>query len=1434
MDRALKLSLTVSIIIFLVFSSILPNCVLASSHTDNVDGIYTDDFSDTSSIQFINKTSGKSGCVYDNATHSVRMMINPGNTPRNYSFDNAGAHYAYAKITPFSLSGPKGIGRLGSFILNPFRLGVPKNEFDDIDLDALIAKNEIPGNPPRPVYARTPSSGIQKNVIHYFRFQLDGPADSIGNLTIQWYGKAENAKRIEIYYWHYRTILSGWDSLKSTPVIGYQKISQTMNEIQLKQALDSDNNLDICVVAYGNKSTVTCWLDTDYVILQSLRTGLYKKGYADVQTKSTINLTTTNGYWELLNWKDDTPSGTNITYQILRYDGPSLSYVPIDDSLLNGNEEGFFKPPVSLTSLGGYYTNIKLQANLSTDDPTVTPSLYNWTVTWQTGNQWQDHFHSEYRVEEKTNVNINYGSVNISLVRGDWPMFGQNPSNTRASSSSPALTSDLYWHSAYFDPTWYESAVSMVLDGQSLYVASKFNNDEIGLGGLFRYSKIDVPANKIGKEYSSNNPNFYKIQQFTYFNNNGSVGSPAISGQNLVVATGRLNVPNYVIAFNKDLPGDIPLWVYKHSSKICYWGSPIIANGYVYLTAWSGDESITGYQVNNMVLALDLATGAKKWSFTFPSSAKLSQPSWSFSTPAYSNGTVVVGCMNDLNDSLFALDAVKGTLLWNTSVGSIGKAAPVIYKDTVYVVSENNTVPLFFPRFDIFKRTQTMLSAVNLANGTIRWQALLGNKKYSRWSNLGDPTFSYARTTPVIANGVLYVVSPDWNVTAFDLSKNGARLWSVSIPGRKILNPPLLFSSPAYSGGFLYINIPGGMLTALNTSAKDFPWQYPTKIRSISTDPIASNGLVFFGDESGEIYVLGRYIVPNTEVNGSIISKPIQLPEGYWWKSFYALTNQTSGLNYVTFSLLDPQANVIKTLTSGTDLAVSNRTLGRTLRLRADLWAKNGTVNPQLLSWNITFIRDTTPPFINKSSLNPKQYSNVWLNQVIPQFTIKVKDNGTGLLVSSAKYRLDYVAQNITHVITKNALCTGVNGTIAPETMTVNISQLSDYRNITALRSVRFNISDLAGNLQSVAVYFQQDTQKPSSRITSSVKKQYNASASFIYINATAWDNSTAGSNASGVSKVDLYYRYSTTGNFSGDWIYYAESLTRTSHWQFGFANDLTQDGGYFELATVAYDNANNNESLPTSGDVSFLYDWTPPSLPGLSGQTQWYRERPQLSTSFTDDYKLDTIQYRPNLNTVWTTIASNLNRSSYSATWQLNESNWDRMQPGVLYYLYFRINDTVGNLRNVTDTLEAFSIGKDLGTNLNVFVEVPPGQNNVITTGNFTVSATVNDNNGSGISEVALYYNFSKDNRTWTGWVHYDSNLTEAPFEWTFSSPEGDGYYQFQSNVVDHAGNEVQSDVVSSQVVRLSMNTVLLMYGLVIVLLLIGAVLYLRWRKKP
>jgi hypothetical protein len=67
-----------------------------------------------------------------------------------------------------------------------------------------------------------------------------------------------------------------------------------------------------------------------------------------------------------------------------------------------------------------------------------------------------------------------------------------------------------------------------------------------------------------------------------------------------------------------------------------------------------------------------------------------------------------------------------------------------------------------------------------------------------------------------------------------------------------------------------------------------------------------------------------------------------------------------------------------------------------------------------------------------------------------------------------------------------------------------------------------------------------------------------------------------------------------------------------------------------------------------------------------------------------------------------------------------------------------------------------------------------------------FQISATASDN-GTGVKEVALYYNYSATNTSgWSGWILYGTNDTTSPYTWSFSPPQGDGYYRFYSRGVD------------------------------------------------
>lgn len=75
-------------------------------------------------------------------------------------------------------------------------------------------------------------------------------------------------------------------------------------------------------------------------------------------------------------------------------------------------------------------------------------------------------------------------------------------------------------------------------------------------------------------------------------------------------------------------------------------------------------------------------------------------------------------------------------------------------------------------------------------------------------------------------------------------------------------------------------------------------------------------------------------------------------------------------------------------------------------------------------------------------------------------------------------------------------------------------------------------------------------------------------------------------------------------------------------------------------------------------------------------------------------------------------------------------------------------------------------------------------------TTTPFQISVSASDN-GTGIKEVALYYNYSANNiSSWSGWNKYGTNDTTSPYSWSFTPPQGDGYYRFYSRAVDRELN--------------------------------------------
>lgn len=1386
--RLIHTPITLGISFILLIGFFVPHAVSAANIYSK-DGIWEDSFEDKNNVTLSN-------CHVEGG----EIVLNQTLSQISYNFAAQNNHEASAYQFPFFFPLWK------FFSPTSPRPGEVKFGGNDIYRLKYIDKD----------YAERSSKGVLFSyVVHHFRFKVDIDPETVDDVYVLWTGTADASTRVNFYFYNYSYFglleRGAWEFLNtiSSSSGSVYSVNYTIHGNAVKYAIDGSNYIDICAVATHPFSRQKCTLSTDFVSLVAKTEKGYSLGYAIAKTTRDIvpsNISKGGFNWDLLTWDDYQPTGTKARYQVL-YMNATGKFVEVEKSVLPGNNEGFLTAPVYLNNLSNYdygakYNKLKIRVNFSTNSPSVSPKIFSWALTWQNKTRWQDSFETYYRIDSRTKVNKENGTIMISSIQDEWPMFGFDSANTRASGGKAATSANLYWFGAE-------------------YVGGEFRNPVIGNGNVYIVSNRSTLH-----EYPILLPSGAKegeplVNASSIEFDNDVVSSPALTDELVIVATGQ-EAPegseNFIYGYE---PYNLSSkWVYKYDGKICYDASPVIDGSWLFITTWGGDNKNYVFEsqryTNNKLLALQFDTESARLEKEY------SLPAPSFSSPAVTSDKIIVTCSSTDNDSVIAFNRNDGTISWGQAVGAVGHASPVVSEETVFVTCAQVSN----------KKYVTKIVALNINDGTILWNKTLGTPSAS-YSNV-------AESTPAIYNGVLYAASADGTIYALD-TVNGTALWSKEIYTVPLFSDKVLQSSPAYAENHVYIGTPAGLIYALDAATGNEIWHYETfpiwTAAPVLGSPVVSNGLVFIADENGVLYSLGRFTTSTKQVSGQIISVPIRLPEALWWDSFYADVSVLKDVSTITFKLLDENGNVLNgNLLNKSIVTSGGLVLDRTVRLQADFFSSNlSRNNPKLFRWYITLISDSQKPFLNSSSFTPSAAG--WLQEVVPVFTIKVKDNGTGLRVKSAVYTLEYILNNVTQQSTSSVLCTGANGTNAWETLTMNISMLPNFNNITSLRSLTFNITDLAGNTVSKTVTFKQDVKKPTSRVSDkNMNKRYNSTS--IRINATANDTGKLNDDASGVKLVELYYRYSENKNFSGkDWIYFSNSTKTSPSWLFNFTNRPTQPGGYYELCTIATDYANNNESFPSVGDIWFLYDWKEPELPSYSGDTLWFKERPQFSVVFEDDYRLDTIRYRPNFDTIWTTLASDVNSSIYNTdavgdSWILPETYWDQMEEGEVYYLYFWINDTLGNTLEILDNDQAITIRKDTAAPL-VTIDVPSVEDELSTSGNFTVSGLGDDHAGSGIKEAILYYRYSEDKTNWSSWTSYGDMLDSSPFEWVFDATDGDGYYQMKIMVTDYAGNEVASDVFPVAIASFPMTLALILVGLVAVLLLLSVIIYFKWRKK-
>ena len=255
----------------------------------------------------------------------------------------------------------------------------------------------------------------------------------------------------------------------------------------------------------------------------------------------------------------------------------------------------------------------------------------------------------------------------------------------------------------------------------------------------------------------------------------------------LTVADGGLYVSARGILTSVDPATGSVRWEYNLGPND--YSIPAIADGVVYVGAYG-------------LYALDAATGELRWRHETEATVR--------SSPAAAGGGVFFGTSDDY---LYAVDATEGNLRWRYQAES-NVGSPIVVGNTVYAGSSHG-----------------QLHAVDAATGALRWRVEQGVKTDTGLAVAGDALYANA----------LYTLD------AVDAA-TGDRLWQRPVEGT-------VGSSPTVADGVVYIGSPDGHLYAVDAASGETLWRYRTGERVFST-PATADGVVYFGSVDEHLYAL--------------------------------------------------------------------------------------------------------------------------------------------------------------------------------------------------------------------------------------------------------------------------------------------------------------------------------------------------------------------------------------------------------------------------------------------------------------------------------------------------------------------------------------------------------------------------------------------------
>ena len=279
-------------------------------------------------------------------------------------------------------------------------------------------------------------------------------------------------------------------------------------------------------------------------------------------------------------------------------------------------------------------------------------------------------------------------------------------------------------------------------------------------------------------------------------------------------------------------------FVWKYTTGSWVVGSPAVVNGVVYI----GSEDTNFY-------ALNADTGALIWKYPH-----------GYSSPTVANGLVYIGCGND---EVCALNASTGTLVWAVHTGGEVSSSPAVANGVVYVTSSSDNL------FALRAATGVLVWRINLVGlYSYTSPAVWGAKVFAGCSGTaygegvefafdalhGEGGWSYDPTAfdvsdATVANGIVYFSARGSlysSLFARDAG-TGELLWNKPGEGG---------SSPMVANGVLYVEQSSHHLLAFDAKTGDLLWTDPIGFRSDSS-PVVVNGMLYIGAYDGTMYAFG-------------------------------------------------------------------------------------------------------------------------------------------------------------------------------------------------------------------------------------------------------------------------------------------------------------------------------------------------------------------------------------------------------------------------------------------------------------------------------------------------------------------------------------------------------------------------------------------------